>query len=173
MDFEGFVVARQPSLPRLAFLLCGDIQLAEDVVQTALASAYRHWGRVVRADQPEAYVRRIVVTTHLERGRRRRFRETPYGLEPSGPREAMPAGDVHVVERDELVTALRALPPAQRATLVLRFYEDLDDHAIADCLGVSASTVRSNMARGLASLRRLLPSATTDDTDDCETGSRP
>ncbi len=77
MDFEEYVAARGPALLRFAYVLTTDTHAAEDLVQTALADAYRHWRRVQRTDQPDAYVRRIIVNRHLSGRRRRWWGERP------------------------------------------------------------------------------------------------
>src|SRR3954451_1980148 len=75
MTFDEYVVSRSPSLLRFAAVLTGDVQLAEDLVQTALVKAHRHWRTVAAADHSDAYVRRVMVNAHIAAGRRRRVRE--------------------------------------------------------------------------------------------------
>jgi RNA polymerase sigma-70 factor (sigma-E family) len=153
VDFHEYVVSRRQPLLRLAYLLTGDTHQAEDVVQTALLRAFRSWRRVSRADQPDAYVRRMVVNAYIDGRRRRSSAEAP-----TAPAD-LPAVALHDhtdahAERSLMWTALAGLPRVQRAVLVLRFYEDLDDARIADLLGSSPSTVRSNASRALATLRK-------------------
>ena len=123
--------------------------LAEDLAQTALASAYAAWWRVSRADDPDAYVRRILINASNSRFRRRRPAEQ--SLPASGLPEAAPDHATLLGERSVLMSALAELPP--RAVIVLRFWEDLTDAQAAAILGCSASTVRSQVARALAKLR--------------------
>lgn len=153
MDFHEYVVTRRQPLLRLAYLLTGDAHLAEDVVQTALLRAFRQWRRVSRADQPDAYVRRMVVNAYVDGKRRRSSTEAP-----TAPSELpAPAQHDHAegqAERSVMWTALAGLPRVQRAVLVLRFYEDLDDARIAELMGSTPSTVRSNASRALATLRK-------------------
>lgn len=154
VDFHEYVVTRRQPLLRLAYLLTGDAHLAEDVVQTALLRAFRQWRRVSRADQPDAYVRRMVVNAYVDGKRRRSSTEAPTApvdlpAVATGPDH----GDAHA-ERTVMWTALAGLPRVQRAVLVLRFYEDLDDAHIAELLGSTPSTVRSNASRALATLRK-------------------
>lgn len=78
MEFEEYVATRGPALLRLAFVLTGDAHLAQDLVQSGLARAYGQWGRVARAQHPDAYVRRIIVNEHLGWRRRRLFGEQPH-----------------------------------------------------------------------------------------------
>ncbi len=148
-DFRTFEASRWQGLVRLAFGLTGDRWLAEDIAQTALARAYVAWRRVSRADDPDAYVRRILVNTSNRRFRRRRVTEQPGNL-PETPVDG-PADLIG--ERTALLAALRQLPPRQRAVIVLRYWQDLTDAQIAAALGCSPGTVRSQLARALAKLR--------------------
>jgi RNA polymerase sigma-70 factor (sigma-E family) len=152
-QFEEFMTSRWPGLVRLAFGLTGDRWLAEDLAQTALASAYASWWRVRRADDPDAYVRRILINASKGRWRRNRVAEQPAdaSAEVPGPAAADPAATVG--ERSALRAALAGLPPRQRAVVVLRYWEDLTDEQAAALLGCAASTVRSQAARALAKLR--------------------
>ena len=148
-DFSAFATARWPGLVRLAFGLTGDRGLAEDIAQTALARAYVAWGRVSRADDPDAYLRRILVNASNRRFRRHRVAEQP-GDPPDTPVEG-PADLVS--ERAALLAALHQLPPRQRAVIVLRYWQDLTDTQIAATLGCSPGTVRSQLSRALTKLR--------------------
>jgi RNA polymerase sigma-70 factor (sigma-E family) len=148
-DFKNFAASRWPGLVRLAFGLTGDRWLAEDIAQTALARAYVAWRRVSRADDPDAYVRRILVNACNRRFRRRRVTEQPGEL-PETPVDS--AADF-IGERAALLAALQQLPPRQRAVIVLRYWEDLTDAQIAAALGCSPGTVRSQLSRALAKLR--------------------
>ena len=150
-SFEDFVSREQPALLRLAVLLAGDRGHAEDLVQTALLKTYRHWGRITRAGDPTAYVRRVLVTTHTSWRRRLSTTEQvvdvlPDQVDPTVPRE----------DDEELRTALRALPPRMRTAVVLRFYADLSQLQTAQLMGCSESTVNTQTARGLARLRSAL-----------------
>jgi RNA polymerase sigma-70 factor (sigma-E family) len=148
-DFSAFAVSRWPGLVRLAFGLTGDRFMAEDIAQTALARAYVAWRRVSRADDPDAYLRRILVNASNRRFRRHRVTE-----QPGDPPETAVDGPADLVsERAALLAALRQLPPRQRAVVVLRYWEDLTDAQIAAVLGCSSGTVRSQLARALAKLR--------------------
>jgi RNA polymerase sigma-70 factor (sigma-E family) len=151
-DFEQYVAARAAALLRLAHVLAGDPHEAEDVVQEVLVRAHRRWARVAAADDPHAYVRRMVVNEHLSR-RRRRVLDllTPAGRVPE--RAAPGVGDHGLPDRDLVWRLMAALPARQRAVLVLRYYEDLPDHEVAAVLGVAPGTVRSLAARAFARLR--------------------
>ena len=155
-SFPAFVARQQASLLRLAFLLAGDRGHAEDLVQTALMKTYRHWDRISRSGEPTAYVRRALVTTHTSWRRRAWHREHPTGRLPDvaapEPADRLDAGE-------QLRLALAALPPRMRATVVLRYYEDLSELQTAQLMGCSESTVNTQAARGLARLRGSLSGA--------------
>lgn len=158
MQFEEYAKARGPALLRLALVLTGDRQLAQDLTQSTLLEVYVHWRRVSRAEQPDAYVRQMMVNTYLGWRRRRWFSERP----SLAPPPELPAADhaQHVVDEDACRQALTRLPARARTVLALRYYEDLDDRAIADLLGMAVSSVRSTASRALATLRRdTAPSA--------------
>jgi RNA polymerase sigma-70 factor (sigma-E family) len=150
--FEDFVEARGASLLRSAWLLTGDRQKAEDLVQTALAKAWAHWSSIGRegTGSHSAYVHRIMVTTYAAWWRRKWNAEQPYGdlPEPGQPRD-----EVLDLRRD-LLTALSALPRGQRAVIVLRYFDDLTEAQTAHVLDCSIGTVKSQTARALAVLRR-------------------
>jgi RNA polymerase sigma-70 factor (sigma-E family) len=152
-DFRGFVAARSSALLSFAHVLTGDRRDAEDVVQTALAATALAWHRVRNRDNPEGYVRRAIVTTHLNRQRRRLWRERPTAELPE--RVDVRTAESDVDERDAMWRALATLAPRQRAVLVLRYYEDLSEADIADVLGCSTGTVKSQAARALERLRQV------------------
>jgi RNA polymerase sigma-70 factor (sigma-E family) len=154
VTFEEFAAANTAALLRYAAVLTGDRHLAQDLVQDALIRTHDRWSRVESADRPDAYVRRIVVNLYLSWRRRAAVRRTTLtadGQPPHGRTVPGPA-DAHA-ERDALWGRLAALPPRQRAVLVLRYYEDLADADIAAVLGCSAATVRGHAFRALAALR--------------------
>jgi RNA polymerase sigma-70 factor (sigma-E family) len=158
-EFEEFVTARSAALFRTAVLLTGNRQDAQDLVQSALERACRHWERVAAAEQPEAYVRRILVNSLKDRWRvRRRIVEVPFDdARPSVPAGQSPQRQVEQVElRRSMVAELLRLPTGIRAVLVLRYFEDLSEAEIAHALGCSTGTVKSQAARGLAKLRAAL-----------------
>ncbi|MGY1697893.1 MULTISPECIES: SigE family RNA polymerase sigma factor [unclassified Geodermatophilus] len=161
-EFTAFVVAHEAALLRTAYLLTGDRGHAEDLVQTALARAYRHWGRVRQADVPIAYVRRLLLNCHLSW--RRRLWHGEQVVEALPDRAAADWQDAYALG-DELRRALGELSPRARAVLVLRFYEDLTETETAALLGCSTSTVRTHTARGLAAVRRVLRPETAATTD--------
>lgn len=155
-QFADFALTRGPGLVRLARGLLRDPYQAEDVVQEVLARAYVQWARVSAADDPDAYVRRMVVnacTSWFRRAARREFAHDAAHL-PDRANPGDPTGAFD--ERDLVVALLRRLPAKQRAALVLRHYEGLPDAEIARLLGSSEVSVRTNAHRGLAALRRML-----------------
>ncbi|MGZ0149414.1 SigE family RNA polymerase sigma factor [Kribbella sp. WER1] len=160
-EYVEFVAAAGGALRRTAFLVCGDWHRADDVVQESLVKLYRSWTKVDRHGNPLAYARRIVVNTALDSGRRSWRREVPTADLPTDrvrPGDhADLAGDQ--AARDELLTALGALAPRQRACVVLRYYEDLSVEQAAAILGCSEGTVRSQSARGLETLRNAIDRA--------------
>lgn len=152
MRFEDYVAEYGQALLRLAYVLDGDGQRAEDLTQSVLAEAYRHWRKVSAARSPDAYVRRMLANAHLDWHRRGSSTERPTDLrEHELAVQTDPAEEV--VSRDELRQALVRLAPRARTVLVLRYYADLDDGAISEVLGVSPSTVRATASRALTALR--------------------
>ncbi len=160
VTFEAYVARRGPDLVRFAYVLRGHRQGAEDLAQTALARAFRHWHRVSRAEHPDAYMRTIVVRTFLDARARRWTGEVPtddltghefahgasYGDDPADGVTADAAFRHH----------LRRLPARAQAVLVLRYHADLPDAQIAELLHVAPGTVRSIASRSLQELRNSL-----------------
>ena len=142
--------AHGAALLRTAYLLCGDDDRAQDLVQSALERAWRSWGRAQQADSPVAYVRRIVVREHLSWLRTRAAAER-VGLPSYDAAGSDATADVDV--RDAVWRLLAQLPRRQRTVLVLRLFEDLTDNEIAEALGCRPATVRAHAARALESLR--------------------
>jgi RNA polymerase sigma-70 factor (sigma-E family) len=152
-EFREFARSRASPLHQTAYLLCGDWHLAHDLVQDTLVKAYQHWPRVRRADSPDAYVRGILLNE--VRGRwRRRDRTVPVARFSDEPVVADATDEV--ARRAGLFEALLALPLRQRATIVLRYLEDLSELDTAAALGCSQGTVKSQSARALATLRTFL-----------------
>lgn len=154
MSFDGFVSARLPGLLRYAVVLTGDSHLAQDVVQEVLARAQLRWQRIERAGSVEAYVRRMIVNEYLSWRRTWAFRH----IHAAGDRLADHAGTARdpaqqVVDADAAWALLATLPRRQRAVLVLRYYEGLDDREIADVLGCTPVTVRAHASKALKALR--------------------
>jgi RNA polymerase sigma-70 factor (sigma-E family) len=152
VTFEEYAFARTSALVRLARLLTDDEHRAEDLVQDVLARAYARWGRISRTDQPDAYVRRMLVNAHHSWWRRRSSRELSVAAVLDRAADVDEAAGV--AERDALWRLVRDLPARQRTVIVLRYYEDLDDTAIAEILACSTGTVRTHAKRALTALRR-------------------
>ncbi|MEV0589559.1 SigE family RNA polymerase sigma factor [Nonomuraea sp. NPDC050310] len=150
--FREFVGARQQALMRSAFLLTGDAHLAEDLLQTVLTRVARHWRKLARDGNPEAYARRALINEHIS-WRRRRRPDIPTAHPPERGRD--PGDDS--LHRIALRQALARLTPRQRAVLVLRFYEDRTVEETADLLGCSSGTVKSQTHHALGRLRVLAP----------------
>jgi RNA polymerase sigma-70 factor (sigma-E family) len=148
--FRDFVRAQWGPLTRTAYLLTGDRNYAEDLVQTALEKTHRKWRKVSAMDSPVAYVRRALVNTAISWRRRRSSGETP-AIPPDTVRARDPYPQIE--ERQQLLSAMRTLPPKMRAVLVLRYFEDLTEPDIAAVMGCSVGTVKSQISRGLQRLR--------------------
>jgi RNA polymerase sigma-70 factor (sigma-E family) len=155
-SFRNFVLQWWSPLTRTAFLLTGDRGYAEDLVQAALEKTHRKWSRVAAMESPQAYVRKAMVHTAVSWRRRRRVAEvTLLGTDTTVTNDEY----VRIEQRQQIVAALRRLPPKMRAVLVLRYFEDLSEQDIADTLGCSVGTVKSQASRGLDRLRAELSSA--------------
>jgi RNA polymerase sigma-70 factor (sigma-E family) len=155
-EYDEVYAAMWPRLVRTAYAVCGDLGVAEDAVQTAFAKAFRSWRRISRLTAPEAYLRRMAVNEVLNDRRLARHRHEVSRAEPPERATARWAFDDG---RDELWQVLATLPPRQRAVLVLRYYEDLSEHQIADALGCRPGTVKSQASAALATLRSRLDEA--------------
>ena len=158
-DYVEFVRARSHALLRSAYLLTGDQQLAEDLVQEALARTHVAWSRLRQSGNVEAYARKIMYHTQVSVWRRRRVTEVLPAMVP----ERADGHDVaeDAVRRLTVERALRALSPRQRAVVVLRYFEDRTEVEAADLLGVSVGTVRTQLDRALARLRQVVPELLT------------
>jgi RNA polymerase sigma-70 factor (sigma-E family) len=148
--FRRFVTEQWGPLARTAFLLTGDRGAAEDLVQSALEKAHRRWDQILRQDAPEVYVHRIMVNTLVSWRRRRRVAEVELvaATMTQAPDEYGRADTRH-----QLISALRTLPPRTRVILVLRYFEDRSEADVAEILGCSVGSVKSQASRGLAKLR--------------------
>jgi RNA polymerase sigma-70 factor (sigma-E family) len=153
-DFSELVATRSAALFRTAFVVVGDHQLAQDLLQEALVKAYVAWPRLRDVTRAEAYVRRTIVTTAISWRRRRSFHEHPIALVP----DARNADETErLATHDVLWEQVRSLPPRQRAALVLRYYEDLSEAETAALLGCSVGTVKSQVSAALGKLRKQVP----------------
>lgn len=150
-EFDEFFRATWARMFRTAYGVAGDRATAEDALQSAYAKAFASWGRVRAAGRPEAYVRRMVVNEVLDVRRKGWWRRERPLHDERPPDAASP--EVSSTERDVVWRAVLSLPPRQRAVLVLRYYEDLSEADIAETLGVTRGTVKSQASAALAALR--------------------
>ncbi|SHE66404.1 SigE family RNA polymerase sigma factor [Streptoalloteichus hindustanus] len=151
-EFGDYFAARFDSARRTAYAMCGDWGEAEELAQSAFVKVYARWRRI-REDSADAYVRKVLIHEFLNTRRRRRARERAVAELPE-------RADANVAElfrsaesRGPLLAALRRLPDRQRAVVVLRFVQDLSLEQVADAMGCSVGTVKSQASRGLAQLR--------------------
>lgn len=153
--YDELVAARAPALLRLAVMLTGNVDEAEELLQRTFLRVQRHADRIAAMAAPAAYLRQVMVNEHLSG--LRLLRRRPWTDGDSGL-EGLPTPDQHVrfELRDQAWRALATLPRKQRAVLALRFYEDLADREIAAILDCSEATVRSQAHRALAALRSRL-----------------
>ncbi|MET7418745.1 SigE family RNA polymerase sigma factor [Dactylosporangium sp. NPDC005555] len=150
-EFVEYARAAAPKLRRTAYLLCHDWHLAQDFTQTTLAKLFVSWRRIQRRDSPDAYARKVLLRVFLDHQRRSSSRELVVAR--IAETEA-PADQPEL--RLTLLEAMGHISARDRAVLVLRYWEDQSVDTVADLLGISAGTVKSQSARGLSRLRRLL-----------------
>ncbi len=150
-EFTAYVRERRASLYATAYHLTGDRYEAEDLLQSALFSTYRAWGRITDKAAVGGYLRRTMTNLHISAWRRRKVAEYPTEELPEtvGDTDAMGGTELRAV----LWQALAKLPENQRTMLVLRYYEGRTDPEIADVLGISVGTVKSSIWRALRRLR--------------------
>ena len=161
--YEEYAAAAWPNLYRVAYLLAGAHADAEDLAQQALVKVFRNWTKVAASDSPDAYVRRILTNTYLSARRPLRLqRELITDRVPEG---AVEPGTAAPEQRLLLWPHVRALPPRQRAVVVLRYYEDLSEQQIADALGCTTGTVKSTSHKALARLRAVLADQIDDEKE--------
>jgi RNA polymerase sigma-70 factor (sigma-E family) len=149
--FDAFVRARMPELLRFGHMLTGSPDAAADLVQDALERTLAAWHRVRNRDDPEGYVRRTMVNRNVSIWRRRRREQLVDDVPDQGHLDNPDLPD------PALQRALATLPRKQRAVIVLRFAEDLSERRVAELLGCSVGTVKSQTFKALAKLRARLP----------------
>ena len=163
--FVRFATSRRHALRSMAYLLCGDWSTAEDLTQTALVRLYTAWGRL-DSGHVEPYARRVLVNAFIDETRRPwRRRET---LTRTPPDTAHLAVEPDAAPADDVLVALRGLPKQQRAVIVLRYWNELSLDEIAQALSVSRNTVKTHLARALATLRL----AAAQDREELEGGAQ-
>lgn len=157
MTFAEFAATRLPRLLRYAVMLTGDRELAQDVVQEVLARAQVRWRKIASTISPDAYVRQMVLNEYLSWRRRWAVRAIhavgERVVELSDSRGVSRDHADAIADTDDVWNRLATLPRKQRAVLVLRYYEQLDDDEIAELLGCARVTVRSNASKALKTLR--------------------
>lgn len=165
--FADFVTTRSGALHRAAYLMVGDVGLAQDLVQEALTKTYVAWPRLRDSANAEAYTRKVITNTAITWFRRKGW----YGEQPAAelPERSDHAHSgqghaEHVADRTSLMDALAQLPPRQRAAIVLRFYDDMTEAQTAAAMECAVGTVKSQVSAGLTKLRALLGDAV--DLDD-------
>jgi len=155
--FTDYVSARHYHLWRIAYALCGNRDQADDLLQTALTKLYVAWPRVHAVENPDAYVRQILVRANIDESRRPWRREVPVAEHPD-----VAARPSEADTGDEMMSALHQLPPMQRRCVVLRHWLDLSVADTATELGVSEGSVKTHTSRGVARLQSLLVEAGRD-----------
>jgi RNA polymerase sigma-70 factor (sigma-E family) len=155
-EFTDFVAARWPAMLRTAYLLTGDRGHAEDLVQTALSKCFVAWPRLRASKAADAYVRKAMLNTYLSWRRKRSWHEVP---RDDSPERAGADSTEDVAQRSVVMAALATLPPRQRATVVLRFYEDLGVEQVARQMGCTSGSVKRQTSIALSKLRTALGDA--------------
>lgn len=150
-DFRDFYFAEAGKLRRLAILMVGDADRAEDLAHDALLRAYRAWGRI-RGEDPGPYVRQALINGCRNHLRRRAVERRKASAAPADAPDASPS----LIEAMRVAAALSVLSPVRRAAVLLRFYEDMPMQEIADILGRPVNTIKSDIRRALEQLRPLL-----------------
>lgn len=168
-EYTELVRAGLPQWRRTAYLMCGDWHQGDDIVQRVLTELYRNWPRARRADNLNALVRTMLLRRLIDDRRRGWARVLLTDLLPERPAPAAPDAG----ERLDLVAALRQIAPRQRAVLVLRFFQDLTVEETAQTLNCAPGTVKSQTAKGLATLRRLLAPGRDDVLTELPTSGAP
>ena len=149
--FKAFYMREQPRLRQLALLMTGEAERSSDLAQEALLKTYRAWHRI-RNEDPAPYARKTLV--NLFRSEQRRFAVARrHSVVPPGD---TPAADAGIAESLRVAEALKVLSPIRRATVLLRFYDDMAEAEIARVLDRPEGTVRSDIHRSLAKLRDVL-----------------
>jgi RNA polymerase sigma-70 factor (sigma-E family) len=147
MDLAEYAATRRTTLYRTAVLLGCPQQDADDLVQITLTRCVRHWSRITRAENPDAYVYKVMLNAFRDARARRWLSETPTEVVPDRG-----ADDPDVAAALAIRQAVATLTDEHRAVLVLRFYADLSERETAKVLGIPAGTVKSRTARALAAL---------------------
>ena len=164
-DFTEYARARAPWLRKVAYLLCGDWHRADDLVQASMLKLYTSWHRAGQVENVDGYARRTLINVFLTEQRGPWWQRVINHAREPDPEMLADAHSAAALDLDaalDLRAALAALPPKQRAAVVLRYYCDLPVDQAAEILGCSSGTVKSQTSRGLRTLRVRLESG--DDT---------
>lgn len=153
-DYRQFVTLKAGQLFKVAYFICGDWHDAQDLLQTSLAKIYVSWHRIEQMEAVDAYARKVLLRTYLSQRRLKRSSELPVDVDELGSRLMEPGTDLEL--HLTLVSALRRLPPRNRAAVVLHYLEGHSLAAIADYLGTTESAVKSLNTRSLRQLREQL-----------------
>ena len=157
LSFEDFAADRYARMLRLSYVLCGNTRDAEDVTHDAMIRIRRHWSRVSRSTNPSAYANRVLINLFLS-NRKRRVVGPVTSLDGDGIEHEVVDPISLLDDVDAVRAAICQLPARQRTAIVLRYYEQLDTDEISDAMGISQSSVRSAVSRGMDQLFRLLRS---------------
>lgn len=160
-EFIEYARAAAPRLRRTAYLLCHDWDLAQDLTQITLTKTYLSWAKIVSRDNPDVFARKVLLRSFLDHQRRLSSQETVTSYLP----EATAPPEPHTL-RITLMDALQHITPRNRAIVVLRYWEDYSVDTVAELLGVSASTVKTQSARALSRLREILGAEVLYGVDD-------
>ena len=152
-EFEAFVAGSARSLLRTGYLMTGDLAAAEDLVQESLAKVAQRWHTVRQMSAPTAYARRVLINQARDDRRRATRRALPLEAPPENLVDDAAAA---LARSDQLMRGLARLSPRQRATVVLRFYEDMTEAEVAEALDCSVGTVKTQTSRALSHLRAFL-----------------
>jgi RNA polymerase sigma-70 factor (sigma-E family) len=150
--FGEYVRSRSHALLRAAQAITGNRADAEDLLQATLVKAYQSWDRIDDPAALDAYVRRVMMNTHISGWRRRRVDEYPTDELPDSPTGEDATGDSDL--HDVVQRAIDRLPRQMRAAVMLRYYDDMTEPEVAAALGISVGTVKSTVARAVAKLRK-------------------
>ena len=152
LSFDEFVTARGPAMQRMSRGLLRNPADAEDLVQDVLAKALIKWRRIEKADDPVAYVNRMLINESVSFWRRAALHREESRAPETMPEPVVRDGSEQVGDRDVLLSAVRTLPFKQRAVVALRYLDDMSDERIGDILDMTPGAVRVNASRGLAGL---------------------
>ena len=152
--FAEYVSARSAALHRAAYLMVGDVGLAQDVVQEALIRTHGAWSRLHAASNAEAYTRKAIATITIDWSRRKARSVELASSRP--PEKSTPGHADRVEDHTWLWQCLLQLPARQRVAIVLRYYEDLTEAQTAEAMGCAVGTVKSTVSAGMVKLRALM-----------------